>query len=303
MNCTGAENVAMGYKAGYNHTTAANGIYIGMRAGYGANSTGHTNIYIGNDVAYGATTGYNNVILGSNAGYAVGSGAENVMMGLLAGRYAASNNYNTFLGSRAGYAATSNNNVCIGAYGASNLTSGTGTVIIGYNAQPDTATASNEIILGYSTKGVGGGHITLGISLGSDRIYNLPDSNGSWTKVSDERYKDNIQDNTDCGLNFINDLRPVTFKFKALADIDDSLPDYDAEATERKHECKHYGLIAQEVKTALDKHNITDFAGWDQKDGIQAISQEMFVNPLIKAVQELTTRLEAAEAEIKTLKG
>ena len=53
----------------------------------------------------------------------------------------------------------------------------------------------------------------------------------------------------------------------------------------------------------MDDNNITDFAGWDNCSGIEAISQEMFVHPLIKAVQELTTRLEAAEAKIKTLEG
>ena len=64
-----------------------------------------------------------------------------------------------------------------------------------------------------------------------------------------------------------------------------------------------YGLIAQEVKQAMDDNNITDFAGWDEgENGIQGISQEMFIHPLIKAVQELSaqnadliTRIEALE--------
>ena len=143
----------------------------------------------------------------------------------------------------------------------------------------------------------------MGISSGSDRIYNLPSSNASWTRVSDVRYKEDIQDNTDCGLDFINDLRSVTFKFKAKADIDTDLPDYDSEATERKHDYKHYGLIAQEVKQALDDNNITDFGGWDERNGVQAISQEMFIHPLIKAVQELSAKNDALEARIATLEG
>ena len=104
-------------------------------------------------------------------------------------------------------------------------------------------------------------------------------------------------------MDFINDLKPVSFKWKAKSDIDSSLPDYDPEETERTSDKKMYGLIAQEVKESLDKHNITDFGGWFQgeQDGIQGISQEMFVHPLIKAVQELSAKLEAAEARIKTL--
>ena len=66
-----------------------------------------------------------------------------------------------------------------------------------------------------------------------------------------------------------------------------------------------YGLIAQEVKEALDNHNITDFGGWniEDKSGIQSISQEMFVHPLIKAVQELSSQVDELKAEIQTLKG
>ena len=59
-----------------------------------------------------------------------------------------------------------------------------------------------------------------------------------------------------------------------------------------------YGFIAQEVKTALDKHNITDFNGWTEgSDGVQGISYEMFVMPLVKAVQELSAKVTALEAK------
>ena len=65
-----------------------------------------------------------------------------------------------------------------------------------------------------------------------------------------------------------------------------------------------YGLIAQEVKETLDKHNITDFGGHAETvEGIQSISQEMFVHPLIKAVQELSNKVDTLQDEIKTLKG
>ena len=120
--------------------------------------------------------------------------------------------------------------------------------------------------------------------------------------MSDERYKEEITTNTDCGLAFINDLKPITYKWKAKADIPDTFPDYDKDATTRRTDKKFYGMIAQDVKAALDKHSITNFGGWNEiEHGIQTVSQEMFVHPLIKAVQELTTKLEAAEERIKTL--
>ena len=62
-------------------------------------------------------------------------------------------------------------------------------------------------------------------------------------------------------------------------------------------------MIAQEVKQAMDDNNITDFAGWDNCSGIEAISQEMFIHPLIKAVQELSAKNDALTARIQTLEG
>ena len=62
-----------------------------------------------------------------------------------------------------------------------------------------------------------------------------------------------------------------------------------------------YGFIAQEVKQALDNHNVTDFNGWhvvDNDDAIQGISYEMFVMPLVKAVQELSAENAALKARL-----
>ena len=59
---------------------------------------------------------------------------------------------------------------------------------------------------------------------------------------------------------------------------------------------KHYGLIAQEVKEALDKAGVEDFGGWvNQEDNTQALRYEEFIAPLIKAVQELSARIKAIE--------
>ena len=58
-----------------------------------------------------------------------------------------------------------------------------------------------------------------------------------------------------------------------------------------------YGFIAQEVKSSLDKFNITDFNGWTiDKNGEQGISYEMFVMPLVKAIQELSAEVNSLKA-------
>ena len=63
-------------------------------------------------------------------------------------------------------------------------------------------------------------------------------------------------------------------------------------------------MIAQEVKEALDKVGVDTFAGWSEKpDGSQNVSREMFVIPLIKAVQELSQKNEALEKRIEELEN
>ena len=68
-----------------------------------------------------------------------------------------------------------------------------------------------------------------------------------------------------------------------------------------------HGFIAQEVKEALDKHasdNDKKFSGWkENEDGMQNTSREMFVIPLVKAVQELSAQVTTLQDEINTLKG
>ena len=63
-------------------------------------------------------------------------------------------------------------------------------------------------------------------------------------------------------------------------------------------------MLAQDVKAALDKAGVDTFGGWaEEKDGSQSISQEMFVHPLIKAIQELSAKNDALLARIETLEG
>ena len=61
-----------------------------------------------------------------------------------------------------------------------------------------------------------------------------------------------------------------------------------------------HGMIAQDVKAALDKAGVDTFGGWsqDERDGSQEISQEMFVHPLIKAVKELSAKVEELDKKL-----
>lgn len=65
----------------------------------------------------------------------------------------------------------------------------------------------------------------------------------------------------------------------------------------------HYGLIAQEVRAAMDSVGVTDFAGWlqenpDDPNSRQMLRYEEFIAPLIAATQELAARVADLETKL-----
>lgn len=125
---------------------------------------------------------------------------------------------------------------------------------------------------------------------------------GNVIAPSDARVKTDIQ-NTDLGLDFIKNLRPVSYIY--------DLNEYRITGDKKDGEIKtpvqyirrHQGLIAQEVRALIDPDK---FAGWvledkNDPDSRQSLRYEEFIAPLIKAVQELTVRLEATEAKLANL--
>ena len=150
----------------------------------------------------------------------------------------------------------------------------------------------------------------------SDNSYNLGLSSFRWNNIygrtasintSDAREKTEILP-SDLGLNFINDLNPVSYKFivgenKEIKDengnnvLDENgAPTYEAIPGTRSH----YGLISQEVKQAIDLHTQKDFAGWTLNDPLdpnsgQGLRYSELIAPLIKAVQELSARVAELE--------
>jgi len=112
---------------------------------------------------------------------------------------------------------------------------------------------------------------------------------------SDLNLKTEIE-SSDLGLNFINSLNPVKYKYI----VGDTVTTFDPEGNQIETpvagERVHYGLIAQEVKAAVDGSGAEDFGGWILKeDQSQALRYEQFIAPLIKAVQELSTRVAQLE--------
>ena len=145
----------------------------------------------------------------------------------------------------------------------------------------------------------GGGTETVRIGVDSDYITNDFGENATWTHSSDRRIKKDIED-SELGLDFINDLRPVTFKKKAPSEYPQKFEQYNANTTERKNpDRKHYGFIAQEVKEAMDKAGHSEFPVWkENRDGMQELGETELITPLIKAVQELTNKVNDLENKL-----
>jgi len=284
---TMGSSLAIGSGALDGSDTENDNLAIGINALGATLSGGEKNIAIGDSVLDAVTSGDNNTAMGRASATAITTGSHNIVVGGDAAAALVDGSYNTFLGS----------NAC------NDMTTGDQNVFIGYDCKGESGSTDhdNQIVIGGTNlRGIGDNNFTFGKGSGADRVYNAFTSNASWTRSSDVRYKKNIEDNEDCGLDFINDLRPVTFRWKAKSEIDSDLPDYDKTELKPEYDKKLYGLIAQEVKTSLDKYGIKDFGGWKEvNDGIQCISQEMFVHPLIKAVQELSAEVKELKAKLE----
>jgi hypothetical protein len=195
-------------------------------------------------------------------------------------------------------------NVALGKDAGFSTTTGDYNTFIGMTARGQSATSNSEIVMGYNIEGVGANYMTVG--WGTTKSY-LSYGATSWSGTSDSRLKDNITSST-AGLSFINDLRPVTFDWKTIGNLPETFDAYEKDSTERYNNTDkvQHGFIAQEVKAAIDAHpEIASGHGmWQElSDGTQGIAQGQLVPMLTKAIQELSTQLDAALARITTLEG
>ena len=116
--------------------------------------------------------------------------------------------------------------------------------------------------------------------------------------TSDRRLKKNINTDT-LGLEFINKLRPATYEFKPSQEVDPSLTEhYNAIENKADSGKLKHGLIAQEVKAALDEVGVDTFGGWlEGIDDVQRVAPADFIYPLINAIQELSAEVEQLKSK------
>jgi len=324
----GRENIAVGLNALGQDTLGRKSVVVGYQALYTQNFTSATdsnNTVVGYKAAEAVTTGDKNTLMGSEAGDALTTGNQNVAVGYQALSGGTTYDGNTALGHQALLVANNTdgpdgNNVAIGASAGSAVTSGVRNVLIGVSTGASLRTGNDNIMIGKGSDvsaNAAANQITIGndINAGgnnnfafgkaSNVVTNDFDSDANWSRSSDRRKKREIYDQ-ELGLDFVNDLRTVNFQWKPSNEFPKEWNDYSEENNMDTDVVMH-GFIAQEVKEALDKHSSerdSKFSGWKEgEDGMQHTSREMFVIPLIKAVQELSAQVDTLKEEIKELKN
>lgn len=181
-------------------------------------------------------------------------------------------NNNTFLGAYAGVSANTAvaiDNTLIGVWAGANITTGSNNICIGSSSGTEAAfikltTENNYVVLGNN-------------STTNARI------KVAWTVGSDERDKTNIS-YIDTGLSFINNLKPVQFKYRLNRDTEETAPESRL----------RYGFLAQDILPLEDTSVIVD----DTTPEVLGVNETMLIPILVNAIKELTTRIELLEAKI-----
>jgi len=258
-NTTGGDNTAIGHAALYTNATSSDNTAVGASALYA--NTGEKNTAVGHDALKANIGGNNNTAIGMGAGDAVTTGGVNTFVGLYAGAYTTTTT-------------TGNRQVIVGAYSHASAVGSNDAHGLGY----DLICADD-----YTTLGNGGTDIRAA------------HGNVTWATVSDERYKKDIVDST-AGLSFINALKPRTFKYKNLGELPSAFNSYTADSTVVfKNSDTNHGFIAQEVKAAIDADSSIEngFRLWDDRpDGSQEVAEAALIPVLVKAIQELSTKVD-----------
>jgi len=240
----GMYNTAVGSQSLFSNTTGLSNTASGFQS-LTSNTTGYHNTASGVYSLSLNTTGYQNTASGVQSLYLNTTGSFNTASGTFAGLTNTTGTYNTFLGYGADAA-------------ANNLTNATA---IGYNAKVD---ASYHVRIGDTNVTQIGGQV-------------------GWSTLSDARHKENIRD-LDLGLDFVLQLRPVSFTMKQGNGRTDM------------------GFLAQDVEAVLgDDYNVLGIGG-DPERTLSLRGTDL-IAPMVKAIQEQQGIIEQQQGEIAGLKA
>lgn len=284
----GGRSVAIGYYAAKSATSCCN-IAIGAYALRNI-SSGNQNVALGYKAGCDITTGVANSGAGNYALKGITTGQNNTAVGFQSGDGITTCSDNTFAGANAGALNNTQQNVTIGNNAKSQGPAG---VAIGENA---------------AVNGTCGIAIGIGVSVNGSQIQWGSNSNntcncvwGNWISISDCRDKTDVTSLTDnLGLNFIRQLRPVSFR----SDIRDLYVnkcgfEYGTKDGTLKKDKKEYGFIAQEVKSVADNLGITfEAVNYNTSEDRYKLTYEELIAPIVKAIQTIDIRVQALKSTV-----
>lgn len=297
FNSSGGGNTAVGYRAAYNQNNGSANTAIGYLTLHN-NQSGEANVAVGREAMYKTLTSQNTAI-GTVALRENTFGWGHVAVGGFALNANTTGNYNT----------------AVGLYSLSNNQTGSGNVALGYNALTSSTSGQNNTAVGASagSSGVGSSNTFIGFqanaiissvnnaaAIGANAEVNASNKmvlgNSSvtsvggfaaWTNYSDRRLKYDIVYGGQPGLGFIKRLRTASYYY-----------------TSDENKTRRDGLIAQDVEELLAELKLPFSALVRDSDPAQTLnlSYELFVLPLINAVQEQQTQIESLNNTVSELK-
>jgi hypothetical protein len=154
------------------------------------------------------------------------------------------------------------------------LNTGSNNTVIGFNAAPAAINSSNSITLGNAS-----------ISVIRAQVNTI-------TALSDARDKTAVTA-LPVGLDFVNSLNPVKFTWQMR------------EPNEVKDGTSEAGFIAQELQAAQEAAGATDYLGlvYDENPERLEASAGKLLPVLVKAIQELSAKVDSLQTELNTLKA
>jgi hypothetical protein len=273
-NDTGCYNIASGTCALLYNTAGCYNIATGYNALF-SNTTGFNNIATGSCALYNNTTGNNNTAIGENALKNETNGFSNIAIGKNALLCSSGGTYNTMVGPNTGYAITTGvNNIGIGNSSLQCVTAGGGNIMIGSTDSLGYYVPAYDIITESN-------YISMGTTSTTNAYIQVP-----WTVVSDARDKTDLAP-VPHGLDFVTALKPTAYKFRT-----------NRESTETTGPAR-YGFLAQEILALEGENSVIIDSGDKEK---LRYNSDYLLPVLVNAIQELSSKLEAVEAELAALK-
>jgi hypothetical protein len=305
-NTSGYDNTALGFRTlGFNTTGYSNtaGGFLALTS----NIDGYLNTAFGEDALVSNTSGWGSTALGADALTGNSTGRWNVSLGGGTQYITSSGSFNTAVGTTALFVNHGSENTAVGTAAFNDDKGGSQNTALGAYTAVSMENLNNSTVIGYGAIVNASNKVRIG-----NAAVTVIEGQVPFTTPSDGRYKLQVREDVK-GLEFILQLRAVTYKFDSKTfeehlnsvqslnrNVSDSgltkwqnpeRPDLTSmlsAAYDEASSIRRTGFIAQEVEKAAQAsgYNFSGIVKPNSPSGHYGLSYELFVVPLVKAVQE-----------------